>query len=274
MQNKIALLVAVLLGLVALAGIHSYVKKKELELRGDANTVTVLVARDDLSVHDELTEDMVETKAVPEDYLPVEHIKQSELHVFLGQELQEPVKAGQYLMTTYFSLGRERSTVEARITPGKRAMTVRVDDVTGLSGLLRPGCYVDVIGTFDVELKYLEGGETRNTETVTQTLTLLRRKPILAVGSNLRMAESGDNPYADPADLYASVTLEVTPEEAQTLSFAQSKGHLSLVLRNKDDMTEPPPLPAIDMEGLLRRAAAAPGTTPTPREADPARAGS
>lgn len=255
MQNKVALLVAVLLGLVALAGIHSYVKKKELELRGDANTVTVLVAKNDIAVNEELTEDMVEKKEVPEEYLPVEHIKPTELHTFLGQSLQEPVRAGQYILTAYFSLGRERSAVEARITPGKRAITIRVDDVTGLSGLLRPGCYVDVVGTFDVEFKYLEGGETRNSETVTKTLTLVRRKPVLAVGSNLRVNENHENPYADPADQYASVTLEVSPEEAQTLSFAMSKGQLGLILRNKDDMSDPKaPLPAIDMETMLRNA--------------------
>jgi pilus assembly protein CpaB len=250
--------VAVLLGLVALAGIHSYVKKKEIELRGDTNTVKVLVAKDDIAAMEELVEDMVEVKEVPEEYLPMESIKASELSTFLGQEVQEPVKAGQYLMTHYFLLGRERGTVEARITPGKRAMTIRVDDVTGLSGLLRPGCYVDVIGTFDVELKYLVGGETRNTDTVTKTLTILRRRPVLAVGSMLRAPDAATaNPYQDPADMYASVTLEVTPEEAQRLSFAQSKGQLSLVLRNKDDISEPKEIPAIDMESLMRDATGA-----------------
>ncbi len=258
MQNKVALLVAVLLGLVALAGIHSYVKKKEIELRGDKNTVRVLVAREDYKAMEELTEDMVDVKDVPEEYLPLEHIKESELSTFLGQELQEPVRSGQYLLTTYFLLGRERSTVEARITSGKRAMTIRVDDVTGLSGLLRPGCYVDVVGTFDVELKFLVGGETRNTDTVTKTVTLLRRKPVLAVGSMLRAPDaSASNPYADPSDMYASVTLEVTPEEAQTLAFAQSKGALSLALRNKDDISDPKTLPSIDMESLLRNATGA-----------------
>jgi len=254
MPNKAALLVAVLLGMVALAGIHSYVKKKELELRGDQSTVTVLVAKEDLAVMEELTEDMVEAKEVPEEYLPVEHIKQTELHVFLGQQLQVPVKAGKYFLTAYFALGQDRTAVEARIAPGKRAVTIRVDDVTGLSGLLRPGCYVDVVGTFDVEFKLIEGAEVRETETMTKTITLLRRKAVLACGSTVRATEGTENPYQDPAEMYASVTLEVTPEEAQTLAFAQSKGHLSLALRNKDDTSDAKMLPAIDMESMLREA--------------------
>ncbi|MBI5368080.1 MAG: Flp pilus assembly protein CpaB [Planctomycetes bacterium] len=257
MKNKLALVVAVLLGLVSLAGVHKYVKDKEAELRGDVNEVSVLVAKDTLEPGTEVTADMVEPFACPEKYVPMEAIRDSERDrkVYIGQVLHDKVKKGQYLLTKYFNPGEVRESLESRITAGMRAVTVSVDGTSGFSGLLRPGAYVDVMGTFDVEVKLIMGAQVAEENTVTKTMTILRRKVVLAVGKELGtpMEElSSPDDLSSGDEEYKTVTLEVTHQEAQELIYAQNKGRISLVLRKKNDVQETQVQP-VDMEYLLKK---------------------
>lgn len=257
MKNKMALVVAVLLGLVSLAGVNKYVKDKENELRGDVNEVDVLVAKDDLDKGTELTDDTVKTGKVPQRYLLREMVKDTtgDRKAYIGKILLEPVKKDQYLLTSYFNLGDIRDSLERRISPGNRAVTVRVDDTSGFAGLLHPGAYVDVLGTFDVEVKLLLGTQVAEQETVTKTLTVLRQKPVLAVGKQLGttgIAEEASSPTSGESES-TTVTLEVSPQEAQELIYAQNKGKISLVLRQTGDKADNPVTP-VDMEYLLKKA--------------------
>jgi pilus assembly protein CpaB len=107
----------------------------------------------------------------------------------------------------------------ARVHPGKRAMTVKVDDVTSLAGLPGPGNRVDVV----LATRQGEGGEKSRAETVLQNL------PILSYGANIEK-KPGEKPQA-----VTTITLEVTPGEAERLALAVQEGHISLVLRNQQD---------------------------------------
>ncbi|MBI3272141.1 MAG: Flp pilus assembly protein CpaB [Planctomycetes bacterium] len=257
MQNKLALVVAVLLGLVSLAGVHKYVKDKENEFRGDVNEVAILVAKADLERSTELTEDMVTVKMVPERYVPMEALRDSDRDrkVYIGQILHDNVKKDAYLMTLYFNPGETRESLETRVSDGMRAITIRVDDTSGFSGMLRPGMYVDLIGTFEVELKYILGTQVTEQESLTKTFTLLKRKPVLAVGKELGNPTGVDTTGPVEETEYTTVTLQVTPQEAQEIVYAQNKGRINLVLRRKNDVQDPKePLVPVDMEYLLKKA--------------------
>jgi pilus assembly protein CpaB len=112
--------------------------------------------------------------------------------------------------------------LSAVVPQGKRAMTVRVNDVVGVAGFALPGTYVDVmVNTQD------EGGQ-RNDRDHSISKIVLERILVLAV------AQEADRDSTKPKVVNA-VTLELTPKDAELLDLARSVGTLSLVLRNQTD---------------------------------------
>ncbi len=109
------------------------------------------------------------------------------------------------------------------IASGKRAMTVRVNDVVGVAGFALPGNYVDiVVNTDDDSVK--EEGKSHSVSKI-----VLQHILVLAVA---QVASRDDT----KPKLVNAVTLEVTPEQAERLDLARSVGTLSLMLRNQVDV--------------------------------------
>jgi pilus assembly protein CpaB len=101
-----------------------------------------------------------------------------------------------------------------------RAISVRVDDVTGLSGFVLPEAQVDVLVT---------GTPLASPESGRMTRTILSKVRVISAGENLEPDASGK------AQRVAVVTLLVSPEQAELLTLASSQGRLQLVLRNMRD---------------------------------------
>jgi len=106
------------------------------------------------------------------------------------------------------------------IPVGMRAVTVRVNDVTGISGFVLPGMRVDVLVT----------GHPPNGES-TVTATCLQNMYVLSAGTAIQPDARGQAMQA------ATVTLLATPEQAETLTLANIEGRIQLVLRNGSDQT-------------------------------------
>lgn len=104
------------------------------------------------------------------------------------------------------------------IPVGMRAVTVRVNDVTGIAGFVLPGMRVDVLVT----------GRPPNVDG-TVTVTPLQNMLVLSAGTAVQPDQRGN---AIPA---ATVTLLATPEQAETLTLANNEGRIQLVLRNGSD---------------------------------------
>ena len=106
------------------------------------------------------------------------------------------------------------------IPVGMRAVTVRVNDVTGISGFVLPGMRVDVLVT----------GRPPNSDG-TITATVLQNMVVLSAGTAIQADARGNAIQA------AAVTLLATPEQAETLTLANTEGRIQLVLRNGSDQT-------------------------------------
>src|ERR1700736_1597235 len=106
------------------------------------------------------------------------------------------------------------------IPVGMRAVTVRVNDVTGISGFVLPGMRVDVLVT----------GRPPNSDG-TITATVLQNMVVLSAGTAIQADARGNAIQA------ATVTLLATPEQAETLTLANTEGRIQLVLRNGSDQT-------------------------------------
>ena len=105
------------------------------------------------------------------------------------------------------------------ITAGKRAITVKVNEVIAVAGFALPGSYVDVL----VSSKDAEGHPFSR--------TVLSRVKVLAVAQETTAEK-------DKPKVVNAVTLELTPSEAEKLDLARSIGELSLDLRNELDTAE------------------------------------
>jgi len=112
--------------------------------------------------------------------------------------------------------------LSAVVTEGKRAMTVRVNDVVGVAGFALPGNYVDIMVNTQSE------GSKRGEQDKAISKIVLERILVLAV------AQESDRDGTKPKVVNA-VTLEVDPAQAEMLDLARSVGSLSLVLRNQVD---------------------------------------
>ncbi len=112
--------------------------------------------------------------------------------------------------------------LSAAIPEGYRAMTVKVDDVVGISGFIMPGTNVDVVVVIDPDEK--SGMQDPISKIVLQNIR------VLANGQNIDKPEDQRE-----ANSVKAVTLQVTPEQAEKLALASSEGKLQLVMRNSSD---------------------------------------
>lgn len=103
------------------------------------------------------------------------------------------------------------------IPVGMRAVTVRVNDVAGVAGFVLPGMHVDVLVT------------GRPPDAGTVTTTCLQNILVLSAGTTIQPDARGQAIQAP------TVTLLVSPDQAETLTLASSEGHIQLVLRNGSD---------------------------------------
>ncbi|MGH7712758.1 MAG: Flp pilus assembly protein CpaB, partial [Gemmatimonadaceae bacterium] len=110
--------------------------------------------------------------------------------------------------------------IQVKITPGKRAMAVKIDDVAGVSGLIQPNSRVDVLVTLR------DAGKTGGEQISKLFMSNMR---VLAVGT---VVQSG--PDNRPINA-TTATLEVTPEEAERLAVGMREGSIQLVLRGYGD---------------------------------------
>src|SRR5918992_457974 len=122
-------------------------------------------------------------------------------------------------------LSGEGAGLTVRLEPGKRAMAVRVDEIIGVSGFIVPDDRVDVIVTTTPP------GVNDNKDARLSKI-VLQNKRVLSV------AQSTEQKDGKP-QVARSITLEVSPDEAEKLSLAYQEGPIVLALRGVGDETEP-----------------------------------
>lgn len=164
------------------------------------------------------------------------------------------VRRGEPLIESRLAPEGSKGGLSAVVANGKRAMTVRVNDVVGVAGFALPGTFVDIM------VNTQEEGAQRGDRDRAVSKIVLERILVLAVAQEV--ARDDTKPRVVNA-----VTLEVTPDQAERLDLARSVGTLSLVLRNQVD-----PRPGATA-GATRRSVLGAATAPMPKvDAAPAAA--
>lgn len=224
MQNrlKIALVVAVFFGLIAAYGIYNFLRQqRETAEALRTTTQNVVVAASDIpagtAISDELIKKgMVKTTAWPKASVPVGAFSSTEQLV--GKVNRAKILANEPILES--RLAGESAGLTVRLEAGKRALAVRVDEIIGVSGFILPDDHVDVILT--TMPPGAPGPDARISKIV------LQNKRVLSVAQNVEQKDG-------KPQLARSITLEVTPEEAERLSLASQEGQIVLALRGLGD---------------------------------------
>lgn len=232
----IAILSAVTCGIVAVLLVKQYIQTKERDLNKGMQPVAVVAVAQDLPAGTRLSMDMLARRQVPQQFVHGNAVGPDDVDVVVGQTLNFPLKSGDSLLWTDLGSEAERlhlAGLAATITPGERAASIAVDNVGGVSGLLKPNDRVDILSTI------------RNQQTGEEaTLTLLQNMTVLAVGTTLS-SEQADRTS------YNTLTLLVTLEEAELLVFAQEQGSLVAVLRNPEDIQTHKNIPKVTYADIM-----------------------
>ncbi|OEZ56733.1 Flp pilus assembly protein CpaB [Duganella sp. HH105] len=254
MNNKRALMMmalAVVLGLVAV-GLAS----RWLLRQSPASANKIVVAATDVNLGQRLTPEMLMTIDWPAESLPHGAIRDGARLV--GRVLKTSVLRNEPLSEAKLAPAGTLGGLSALISEGKRAITVRVNDVVGVAGFALPGNFVDII----VNTQAAASGSDNAISKI-----VLERILVLAVAQEVGRDETKPR-------VVNAVTLEVTPAQAENIDLARSVGSLSLVLRNQVD-----PRPGVtdgatkfSLLGIARVAAPAPAPAATPAAADKPRA--
>merc|ERR1711974_493224 len=236
MAKKKLLIAAVLVGLFAMGLMALYGQSQQDKVdKITSDQVEVVKAARNIQAGTPLTKDRITTELVPRQFLPPNPLEAKDLNIYVGTPLAVNVEDGAMILTSDFTRAEVSRTLSSKIPPEERAMSIPLDTISGVSGLLRPGDRVDILGTFpvgdeDQQVKDESGQDASGYV----TMTLLQNVTLLAVGQQI--SDVSGEEAAQRASSYSSVTLSVTVDEAELLTIAQTRGKMTLLLRNREDV--------------------------------------
>ena len=141
----------------------------------------------------------------------------------IGRGVIQPIYRGEWITSSKLAGENAGFGLPSLIPPGMRAVSVRVNDTSSVSGFVLPGTRVDVLLTSKPQ------GSNH-----TQTTTVLENVPVLANGTRLERPPEGGEPISTSV-----ITLLVSPDDAQKLTLASNQGRIQLALRNPLDTRQP-----------------------------------
>ncbi len=213
-RTLVVLAVAILSGLLAVM-----LADRWLDHQSNSGITRIAVAATEISLGQRLTPELVKLVDWPRDSLPPgSHPDIAKLE---GRVLKSALQRGEPVLDAKLAPLGTQGGLSAVIAEGKRAITVRVNDVIGVAGFALPGNYVDIIVNTQKD-----GDRTLRDQNISKIV--LEKILVLAVAQEVSRDETKPR-------VVNAVTLEVTPEEAEKIDLARSVGSLSLVLRNQVD---------------------------------------
>ena len=225
MRNKrliIALTGAVICGLVGVMLITRYLSSVQAFTKDLGN---VVVAKTEIPLGEKITAEQLGLAPIPNGSAPEGVFRK--MDEVVGRVAITPIGVRETITNMKLAPAGTGGGLSAVIPQGYRAMTVKVDDVVGVSGFIMPGSFVDVVAII-VPIAQ-QGNESQGpiSKIVLQSIKVLASGPKIDSPENQR----------EPTSVKA-VTLQVTPEQAEKLVLAANEGKLQLVMRNYGDQED------------------------------------
>jgi pilus assembly protein CpaB len=190
-----------------------------IEAQMPEEVVQVMVAARDLYQGRTITQEDLTMTELPPTFVPDSVLRQPEQAT--GRVPRERILANEFIREERLADPEAGLGLNAIIPRGMRALSINISDGSAVSGFLNPGNYVDILVT-------LAGGKEQDES---ETVTLLQAVTVLAVNSRV----GGGTSTAGKSK--PSITVAVTPEQAERLTHAVAEGEVTLTLRNDIDVT-------------------------------------
>lgn len=239
MRTKIVILVlALALGGLAAVMAARYLGDARSEIVADSEPIEVLIAQEDIPrgmpAEELLAKDMIVLEEVPARYVAAGAVSSDK--ALEGKVLAQPLTAGEQVTQSRFELPSAAGLAYS-IPADYIALSIRVDEVTGVSGLLKPGDHVALLAHFDM-------GPTGEADTgpTAEAISrmLIRDVKVLAVGGSIRQIEDPTDDESEGSGVLATsrnnqsdenldartVTIAVSGAAAERIVFAQQEGEI------------------------------------------------
>ena len=229
-QTLIALVVALILGLIAVYLANAFLTRSERD-RGLGDTTKIAVAAVPLDYGMPLTPENVKFIDFPVASLPPGTYRTVAQLLPAGKKrvALRPMLINEPILASKISAEGEGASMASLLPEGMRAVSVRINDVSGVAGFVQPNDTVDVLIT-----RTFEG------ERITDVL--MQNVRVLAMGQNVK--------ERDQAKVSKSTTLQVDPVDAQKLALGEAVGSLSLVLRKPGEDENSPVVQTVSIDDL------------------------
>ena len=204
------LLISLVLGLVTVAVAARWINQKISD-----HTTEVVVAAKEIKPGEKLEESSLKIVSWPTS--SVVNGSAAEPGKFIGRVAAAAITSGEPIIDAKLAMPGAKAGLNAVISEGYRAITVKVNEVAGVAGFALPGNYVDI-------LVNIQDGQKRPISKI-----VLEKILVLAIAQDQAVRDE------TKPRIVNAVTLEVTPEQAERLDLARNVGTLSMVLRNQTD---------------------------------------
>lgn len=216
-QSLIMLVAGAVLALAAVILARSTQGARTAAAQAAVPTVTVVAAAADIGFGEKVTPEKLKLVELPAQTLPTGHFTQLDKLVQPpGHTAMRPIAANEVLTAQALAAGATRLSTAPLLNPKMRALSVPVDEVSGVAGLLYPGDRVDIFLTEQPD------------EAQPHAELLAQDIRVLAVGEDMNIAR-------DKPGVVKSATLELTPAQVQKLTLGVATGTIRLTLRHFSD---------------------------------------
>jgi len=220
-KNKVMFVFSLVLGAVGVFYSKHYIEQQIAYYKGQLDKtesmISVIVPARKLLRGDILTKKDILVREIPEKYADSNSVNASNFETALGQRIDFDIDQGRPLLWAHLE-GGLTPTFSGKVPDGLRAMTVRVDDINSISGFLQPNDRIDLL------LSY-------NNKGVQLTIPLIQRLDVIATGVQTLIDKSSGSTLRK----FTTITVQVTPDQAQRITLAQEVGKLTAMLRNPND---------------------------------------
>lgn len=206
-------------GLVSAWAVREHVQSRIQEIEADAlvSMVSRVVAAYDLPAGTRLDSSFIAARDIPEQWAASGAFMPEAVDELNGAILVAPLKSGEPILAVHVTHKPVEPPLSLQLAPGRRAITIPVDEISALSGLLQPGDLIDLYVSFPHQQRQV-------------TAPLLQGIRVLATGRRLHDHESVDGAYS-------TVTLDASPADAVKLVAARHAGSITAILRHRQDDT-------------------------------------
>jgi len=245
-RQKIIIIIGVLLALMAVFMTKVYIDQQRQQVVDEAkrkiaiieenisnNEARVLVANKDIPRGAIIAAESLAASIVPEKYLQPQAVSSADR--VLGMVAVVPISKGEQVSLNKLAQPRQSGGLAEGTPVGKRAISIAVDSISGLGGLVKPGDYVDVMALVPVPVQVAEGKQVNQVAAI----PLFQNVLVLAVGQDtgsISAAAAGKREAdAGKSGSSSMITLALYPQDANLIAFVQEQGKLRLTLRSPAD---------------------------------------